>query len=116
MPLKHTPPEWLLYLFALLSTAVAGALGAFVRQIGSTEKSLMRRMAEWVAGAVAAIYATPVVAPVIYRLLERHDLVSAPLTLENITGLAGFLSGALGITVIELAVKILRKYFGLHGI
>jgi len=108
---RNIPPDWFAAVLAGMRVALAGAAGAFVRQVNGPDKTRAQRSMEWLAGALCALYATDTVSTAILRAMERLDLVSAVtgLTPEKVTGLAGFLCGAVGITILEMAVKALKK-------
>ncbi|WP_412057384.1 hypothetical protein [Bartonella sp. DGB2] len=113
MPEKQIPPDWLSWFGMMLSTALAGIFGAFVRQLANHDKSCWQRVCEWVGGGVLAIYASPTVSYMLYHLLLRFDMVGVDdgLSPNNIMGLAGFICGAVGVSSIELLLSVLRYYF-----
>lgn len=107
MPDKHVPPS----LFILLSTAIAGVLGAGVRQLASQEKSWGARLLEWLGGGVLAVYASPTVAFVVHHLLIKMDLIAldSDIIADDLLGLSGFLCGAVGISIIEYVLSDFKK-------
>lgn len=111
MPEKNVSPDWFIAVLGGLWAGFAGAAGALVRQINGPQKTWPQRVMEWIAGALCAIYMTPVAAPLIHHTLERFDVISSQtgLTPDTVTGLAGFLSGAFGITMLEWFIGWLKK-------
>ncbi|RCL00950.1 MAG: hypothetical protein JSC189_001043 [Candidatus Tokpelaia sp. JSC189] len=111
MPEKNVPPDWFIAIVSSLWVGLAGIAGALVRQVNGPQKTWAHRIMEWIAGALCAIYITPVAAPVIHHTLERFDMISntTGLTPETVTGLTGFLSGALGITILECFIAWIKN-------
>ncbi|UXN03109.1 MULTISPECIES: hypothetical protein [unclassified Bartonella] len=112
MPERNIPPDWYLTLFGLFWTGLAGSLGAVLRQITGPKQSWLKRLSEWIGGAICAVYMTPTVTHISLHLLNKFDLIEqgAILSPESITGLAGLMCGALGITLIESLVIIIKHF------
>ncbi|RCL03039.1 MAG: hypothetical protein JSC189_000449 [Candidatus Tokpelaia sp. JSC189] len=109
MPEKNLHHEWIMTLWAILSTALAGALGALVRQINEPKRKWTKRVIEWIAGACCAIYGAELVALTLYHSLEKLDLINQGHVIpEKITGLAGFLCGALGVEAINGLIILIK--------
>jgi len=97
-------------IWAILSTAIAGALGALVRQIHSPARRWPKRMLEWFGGALCAIYGAEIVAQTIYYSLTKFDLINdSHIVPEKIIGLAGFLCGALGVSAIDGFIIFIKR-------
>lgn len=112
MPQKIIPPDWLAYLLYTVLTALAGAFGAFVRQIHGPARKWPQRVIEWIGGALCAVYGAEIVAQTIYHLLSKYDLIHTGYVVpEKIIGLAGFLCGALGVSAIDGVIHIIKSRF-----
>lgn len=109
-PEHNTPPDWIAYIIYLFITGLAGAFGAFVRQIHSPARKWPQRILEWLGGALCAIYGAEIVASALHRSLIKLDLIDSSYVIpEKILGLAGFLCGALGITLIDYTLKLIQS-------
>ena len=110
-PDQNPPPDWLAYLVKLGLLALAGACGTFLNQLHGPHKKWPQRVMEWVGGALCAIYGAELAANTLYHSLDKFDLIDSTYVVpEKILGLAGFLCGALGVTVIDLAIHTAKKY------
>lgn len=110
MPQKNIPPDWLAYSLYVILTGLAGALGAFVYQIHGPIKNWTQRIAEWIGGALCAIYGAELAAQAILHILDKFDLVDKSYVMpDKIIGLAGFLCGALGVSIIDTAIKLIHN-------
>lgn len=110
-PEQQTPPDWIGYIIYLIITGLAGALGAFVRQIHSPARKWPQRILEWLGGALCAIYGSEIVASAIHHSLNKFDLIDSSYVVpEKILGLAGFLCGALGVTVIDFVIQLIKNH------
>ena len=108
---NNPPPDWLAYLVKLGLLALAGACGTFLRQLHGPYKKWPQRVMEWVGGALCAIYGAELAANTLYHSLDKFDLIDSSYVVpEKILGLAGFLCGALGVTLIDLAIHTAEKY------
>jgi len=112
-----TPPgnELAAWVFAKAATAFSGLAGAYVRNLFPPFKPWKQRAAEYVGGALAAVYAGPVAGPVLGRSLERLMSVFGvtmgdALPRANVESLAGFLCGVIGLTVIEGIFVLARRW------
>ncbi|EJF95464.1 hypothetical protein [Bartonella tamiae] len=111
MPDKNIPPDWFSAIIYTAITALAGALGAFVTQINGPSRNWAKRVTEWIGGALCAIYGAELVAQTIHHLLDKYDFIHPDYVLpEKIIGLAGFLCGALGISIIDGLIFLIKKY------
>lgn len=91
-------PDWLL-------AALAGVLGGSVRQLTRPEESWTRRIVVSLAGGVTAVYGTPIVAPIV-----THYLTDLSVPAEGVPGGVGFVLGAIGLTLIEGAIRLARQW------
>lgn len=111
MPQKNIPPDWFAYCIYMILTGIAGAFGAFVRQIHGPVRKWPQRVVEWLGGALCAIYGAEIVAQTIYHLLSKNDLIHSDYVVpEKIIGLAGFLCGALGVSIIDGVIIFLYRH------
>ena len=109
-PDQNTPPDWLAFMIKWLCIAFAGACGTFLSQIHAGPKKWPQRVMEWVGGALCAIYGAELAANALYHLLDKSDLIDGSYVLpEKILGLAGFLCGALGVTVVDWCITFIRR-------
>ena len=71
-----------------------------------------QRISEWLGGALCSIYGSELIASAIHHMLDKFDLIDSTYVVpEKLLGFAGFLCGALGVTVIDLTIKAIRKRF-----
>lgn len=112
MPEKNIPPDWYLTVHGLFWTGLAGSFGAFLRQMTGPKQSALKRLAEWIGGAICAVYITPTLTHILLHQFDKFDLIEdgAVLSPESITGLAGLMCGALGITMIESGLMIIEHF------
>lgn len=98
-------------LIAKLVLVLAGLLGAMVRSLTGPAKSWRERVAAWIGGAAMAVYATPVVSPIVLELLHDLNLIGehGRVTAESLDGLVGFLMGAVGLTIVEALIGWARR-------
>lgn len=96
---------------AKIVVVIAGFLGAMVRSLTGPEKSWRERVAAWIGGAAMAVYATPVVSPVVFEMLHDMHLVGdhAQVTAESLDGLVGFMMGAIGLTIVEALIAWIKR-------
>lgn len=108
---NNPPPDWLAYLIKIGLLALAGACGTFLSQLHGAPKKWPQRVMEWVGGALCAIYGAELAANTLYHVLDKFDLIDSSYVVpEKILGLAGFLCGALGVTLIDLAIHTAEKH------
>ena len=91
---------------------MAGALGALVRHINTPARKWIQRLPEYFSGALCSIYGSELIASAIHHILDKFDLIDSTYVVpEKLLGFAGFLYNALGVTVIDLTIKAIRKRF-----
>lgn len=110
----HMPPDPGGFGADLISQAipvVAGVIGAMVRSLAGPRRSWRQRAVTGIGGAAVALYATPVVAPIVFEAVNDLGLVGdyATLAPQSITGLCGFLLGTAGITLVDAFVDWARR-------
>lgn len=111
-PEPNPPYDWMATLVNFIFLGLAGVLGAVVHHILTPARTWAQRISEWLVGALCAIYGSELIASAIHHILVKFDLINSSYVLpEKILGFAGFLCGALGATIIELAIKAIRKRF-----
>ena len=113
IPTEPNPPyDWVATLVNFLFLGLAGALGAVVRHIHTPARKWAQRISEWLGGALCSIYGSELIASAIHHILDKFDLIDSTYVVpEKLLGFAGFLCGALGVTVIDLTIKAIRKRF-----
>lgn len=111
IPTEPNPPyDWIATLVNFLFLGLAGALGAVVRHIHTPARKLAQRISEWLGGALCSIYGSELIASAIHHILDKFDLIDSTYVVpEKLLGFAGFLCGALGVTVIDEIIKVVKK-------
>lgn len=95
---KQVPPD----LWEQLSIGIAGALGAFIKQLNGEEKAFTLRMVEWFCGAVCAVYGSELFAYILHHFLLKYDLIAqGQIMPHNLMSLSGFLCGMLGMSLFD---------------
>lgn len=97
------------------AAAFSGVCGAYVRHLFPPYKAWRQRLAEYVGGALAAVYGGPVAGPVMAGTLDKvmgtvGVTMGDALPRTNVESLAGFLCGVLGLTLIEGAFILARRW------
>ncbi|WP_297323160.1 hypothetical protein [uncultured Bartonella sp.] len=88
-----------------------GACGTFLSPLHGAPKKWPQRVMEWVGGALCAIYGSELAANTLYHSLDKFDLIDSSYVVpEKILGLAGFLCGALGVTVIDWCISRIKQH------
>lgn len=112
---EPNPHDWIVTLTNFLFLGLAGALGALVRHINTPARKWIRRLPEYFSGALCSIYGSELIASAIHHVLTKFDVIDSSYVVpEKLLGLAGFMCGALGITVIDLTIKAIRKRFDIE--
>ena len=113
IPTEPNPPyDWIATLVNFLFLGLAGALGAVIRHIHTPARKWAQRISEWLGGALCSIYGSELIASAIYHILDKFDLIDSTYVVpEKLLGFAGSLCGALGVTVIDLTIKAIRRRF-----
>ena len=63
-------------------------------------------------GVLCSIYGSELIASAIHHILDKFDLIDSIYVVpEKLLSFAGFLYEALGVTVIDLTIKAIRKRF-----
>ena len=104
--------DWIATIINCLLLGLAGALGAVVRHIHTPTLKWAQRISEWLGGALCSIYGSELTASAIHHILSKFDLIDSTYVVpEKLLGFSGFLCGALGVTVIDLTIRAIRKRF-----
>ncbi len=109
------PPDLLAWILAKAMTAGAGALGALVRNLFPPRRRLRQRAAEYVGGALAAVFFGPVAGPILHQLILAFGrtmgvALEPVMPRESVDSLAAFLCGVVGLTMIEGLILLARRW------
>ena len=94
-------PEWA---WETLKIGLAGAAGSYVRNFHAKEKRWSRIAGDILAGALSAIYLSPIV---FYFILPWTDAATLPQ--DEIRAVGGFLTGFMGILAFEAILSRIEK-------
>jgi len=86
---------------------IVGLIGGVLRSLNNANQTVSHRILTAVAGAFAAGYLTPVVAPLVEGYVDHWGV-----SLSATSGLVGFLLGIGGLSVCEAVIMRFRKTFG----
>ena len=94
---------------------LAGIAGAFVANIFPPHKPWRERVAEYVGGALMALYVGPTAGPVLHNgILAVSAWWRIPpaqtIPQASVESLAGFMCGALGLTIIKGLLRGARRW------
>lgn len=103
------------WLIAKGATALGGLAGAFVANLFPPYKPWRDQAAEYIGGALTAVYVGPTAGPLLYNaIVAACGWLGIPpaqsLPQANVESLAGFLCGVLGLTIIRGLLKLARRW------
>ncbi|MBZ9936641.1 hypothetical protein LB518_10070 [Mesorhizobium sp. BR1-1-16] len=106
-------------IFALMiakaAAILAGLAGAFVANIFPPHKPWRERVVEYIGGALMAVYVGPTAGPVLHNAILAasawwHVPSAHAIPQASIESLAGFMCGALGLTLIKGLLRWARQW------
>ncbi len=97
------------------TAALGGLAGAFVANLFPPFKPWREQAAEYIGGALTAVYVGPVAGPLLYNAMLSACTfwgitAAQALPQPNVESLAGFLCGVLGLTIIRGLLKWARRW------
>lgn len=109
-PDQNPPPDWTAIIIKWLFLALAGACGTFLSQLHGERKKWPQCVMDWGGGALCAIYGAELAANTLYHSLDKLDLIDSSYVVpEKILGLAGFLCGIFGATIIDRCIELIKR-------
>jgi len=115
MPDPHAGGDLAATVLSKATAATAGLAGAYIRQLFPPRKPVRQRIAEYIGGAFTAVYGGPVAGPLLYQAIEVvakwwGTTVADVLARQSVESLAGFMCGAIGLTIIEGLFVLARRW------